>query len=169
MPELKKLLLNPSAYNKRTMEDIKRYIYIYKDKFEINVLLNELDSEIVEKEGYNLVKNVTSYGDYLKYTSDYVIDAGSLKSYFRRSSKNTWVSIWHGIPYKKMFIDFDEKSLNDGLEYAESYDIMISMSPYYTETFLRNSMLYSGEVKEIGSAKIDKLFASEEEILLAVQ
>ncbi|KZX10656.1 CDP-glycerol glycerophosphotransferase family protein [Methanobrevibacter filiformis] len=165
MLELKKILLVPSAYNKRALDDIKAYISIYKYKFEINVLINELDSVIIKKDGYNLVKNKTSYGAYLKYTSDYVIDAGSLNYNFKKSSKTKWVSIWHGVPYKKMFIDFDEKSLSGGIRYGKAYDMMISTSPYYTETFLRNSMLYSGEIRELGSAKIDKLFASEEEIL----
>ncbi|KZX17289.1 CDP-glycerol glycerophosphotransferase family protein [Methanobrevibacter filiformis] len=161
MSELKKILLVPTAYNKRALEDIERYISVYKHKFEINVLLNELDSLTIEKDGYNLVKNGTSYGRYLKHTSDYVIDAGSMNSGFKGSSKTKWVSVWHGIPYKKMFADFDEKSLNDGIKYSEAYDIMISMSPYYSETFLRNAMLYFGEIKELGSAKIDKLFANE--------
>lgn len=157
----KKLLLVPSDYNQRVLSDILPFVDFYKNKFEIFIILRDIEKDLIPKRDYTLVKNGSSFGEFLKFTSDYVIDAGTLNYGHRITDTTKWVSVWHGIPYKKMFVDLDIKHLPTAIRYNLAYDTMISMSEYYTETFLRKSLRYDGEVLQLGSAKIDKLFTVE--------
>lgn len=154
----KKLLLVPSDYNHRVMADISSFIKYYKDDFEIYIILRALDDDIIYKSTHTLIKNGTSYGEFLKFTADYVIDAGTMNYSYRITDTTKWVSVWHGIPYKKMFVDLDVKNLNTAIRYGLAYDCMISMSDFYTDTFLRKAMRYDGEILQIGCAKTDNLF-----------
>lgn len=152
----KKMVLIPSDYNERVMIDIIPYIKMYKEYFDIYVILNNQNKILHQIDGYKIVKNETSLADYLKFTADYLIDAGSVDFRYKVSDKSKWISIWHGIPYKKMFIDLDIKNLAITLRYSRAYDTMISMSPYYTN-FLKNSLLFSGKIIETKSPKIHYL------------
>lgn len=159
----KKILLVPSDYNPKVLSDILPFVSFYKDDFEIFIILRDIQQDIIAKSEYTLVKNGSSYGEFLKFTSDYVIDAGTLNYGHRITDTTKWVSVWHGIPYKKMFVDLDIKHLPTAIRYNLAYDCMISMSDYYTETFLRKSLRYDGEVLQLGSAKIDKLFEVDDD------
>ncbi len=154
----KKLLLVPSDYNHRAMADILPFVPFYSQNFDVYIIVRELAADIISESTYTLVKNGTSYGEFLKFTADYVIDAGSLNYGYRITDTTTWTSVWHGIPYKKMFVDLDIKHLATAIRYNLAYDSMISMSDYYTDTFLRGAMRYSGTIHQVGSAKTDKLF-----------
>ncbi|WP_423364076.1 CDP-glycerol glycerophosphotransferase family protein [Mycoplasma sp. P36-A1] len=162
----KNMILVPSNMNLKALGDVAPFIQYYKDDFNLYLLARNQEQDIVKKDGYYIVDGLSGFGQYLRYTSDYTIDAGVMRIPYKISPKQHWISVWHGIPYKKMFIDFDYTSLNHGLNYSNAYNTMISMSSYYTNTFLRNSLLFSGEVKEIGCAKVDNLFNnSTEEII----
>lgn len=152
-----KLLLVPSDYNHRVMADVSSFIEYYKDKFEIYIIVRELLSDIVYKSTHILVKNNTPYSSFLKFTADYVIDAGTMNYSYRITDTNTWISVWHGIPYKKMFVDLDKKHISGAVRYGMAYDAMISMSDFYTNTFLRKAMYYDGAILKIGCAKMDGL------------
>lgn len=158
----KKLLLIPSDYNHRVMADIDSFIQFYKNDFEIYIILRNLHDDIVYRSTHTLVKNGTSFGEFLKFTADYVIDAGTMNYSYRITDTNTWASVWHGIPYKKMFVDLDIKHLATAIRYNLAYDTMISMSDFYTDTFLRGAMRYDGKILQLGCAKTDKLFRQED-------
>lgn len=160
----KKLLLIPSDYNHRALADILPFVSYYSNDFDIYIILREIKHDIEKQQGYTLIKNGTSYGEFLKFTADYVLDAGTMNFGYRVSNEPTWVSIWHGIPYKKMFVDLDIKHLPGAIRYGLAYDSMISMSDFYTDTFLRGSMRYDGTIHQIGSAKIDKLLTTPKDI-----
>ena len=49
------------------------------------------------------------------------------------------------------------------LEYDYGVDLMVSPSKFYTEEFLRKSMLYNGEVLETAVSRTDSLFKNNEE------
>lgn len=157
----KKLLLIPSDYNHRVMADISPFIKYYKDFFEIYIILRNLDLDIIHKSTHTLIKNGTSYGEFLKFTADYVIDAGTMNYSYRITDTNKWVSVWHGIPYKKMFVDLDVKHLNTAIRYGLAYDCMVSMSKFYTDIFLKGAMRYDGEILQLGCAKADNLFDND--------
>lgn len=152
-----KILLIPSDYNHRAMGDILPFVEFYKQNFDIYIILRECKADLVREKDFTLVKNGTSFGEYLKFTSEYVIDAGTMNLYYKIAEKNKWVSVWHGIPYKKMFVDLDKKHLAGALRYNFAYDLMISMSDFYSETFLRKDMFYRGEIAQVGCAKVDPL------------
>ena len=160
----KKLLLIPSDYNHRALADILPFVSYYSNDFDIYIILREIKHDIEKQQGYTLIKNGTSYGEFLKFTADYVLDAGSMNFGYRISDEPTWVSVWHGIPYKKMFVDLDVKHLPGAIRYGLAYDSMISMSNFYTETFLRGAMRYDGTIHQVGSAKIDKLLTTPKDI-----
>lgn len=157
----KRLLLIPSDYNRRVMADILPFIKFYKDQFDIYIILRDLEEDIISEGTHTLIKNGTSYGEFLKFTADYVIDAGTMNFGYRITDAAKWVSVWHGIPYKKMFVDFDIQHLPNAIRYNLAYDCMISMSDFYTQTFLRGAMHYEGEILQIGCAKADKMFGTE--------
>lgn len=160
----KKLLLIPSDYNHRALADILPFVSYYSNDFDIYIILREIKHDIEKQQGYTLIKNGTSYGEFLKFTADYVLDAGSMNFGYRISDEPTWVSVWHGIPYKKMFVDMDIKHLPGAIRYGLAYDSMISMSDFYTETFLQGAMRYDGTIHQVGSAKIDKLLTTPKDI-----
>jgi cps6D len=153
----KKLLLIPSDYNHRVMADIMPFIEHYKYDFDIYIILRECDADIERRLNYTIVKNGTPYGEFLKFTADYVIDAGTMNAGYRITDTNKWISVWHGIPYKKMFVDLDIKHLSGAIRYGLAYDCMISMSDFYTNTFLKGAMRYDGIIHQVGCAKMDNL------------
>lgn len=154
----KVLTLIPSAYNHKAMGDIVNFIPHYKDKLKIVVISDLYDEDLIEIDDVQYVKAKTSLSDYYVYTSDYIIDAGAVNRHSKVWPKQKRISVWHGIPYKNMFIDLDEKYISSALNYQRSYDFMISPSSYYTESFLKSSMLYNGKVLEVGSSRCDSLF-----------
>ncbi|TNH00935.1 glycosyltransferase, partial [Pasteurellaceae bacterium USgator11] len=158
----KTLLLIPSDYNHRVMADIDSFIEYYKNDFDIYIILRHLNEDMVYRSTHTLVKNGSSFGEFLKFTADYVIDAGTMNYSYRITDTNTWASVWHGIPYKKMFVDLDIKHLATAIRYNLAYDCMISMSDFYTDTFLRGAMRYDGKILQLGCAKTDKLFRQED-------
>lgn len=158
----KTLLLIPSDYNHRVMADVDSFIEFYKNDFQVYVILRHLNEDIVYRSTHTLVKNGSSFSEFLKFTADYVIDAGTMNYSHRITDTNTWVSVWHGIPYKKMFVDLDIKYLATAIHYNLAYDCMISMSDFYTERFLRGAMRYDGKILKLGCAKTDKLFQSDD-------
>lgn len=158
----KNLLLIPSDYNDRVMADIDSFIEYYKNDFNIYIIIRHLSEDIVYRSTHTLVKNGSSFGEFLKFTADYVIDAGTMNYGYRITDTNTWVSVWHGIPYKKMFVDLDIKHLATAIRYNLAYDCMISMSDFYTDVFLRGAMRYDGKILQLGCAKTDKLFRQED-------
>ncbi|MFV0499925.1 MAG: CDP-glycerol glycerophosphotransferase family protein [Bacilli bacterium] len=155
--EKKKLLLIPSAFNSSVMGDVNLFIDIYKNKLDVYVISDMFKETIVKKDGVNYIKYRTDYAYYLIYTADYIIDAGSVNSSSKISPLQRRISVWHGIPYKKMFIDLDIKYLAESLNYSSCYDLMLSPSKFYTEKFLRNSMLYNGEVYETTMPRLNNL------------
>lgn len=158
----KTLLLIPSDYNQRVIADVDSFIEFYKNDFQIYIILRHLNEDIIYRSTHALVKNGSSFGEFLKFTADYVIDAGTMNYGYRITNTNTWVSVWHGIPYKKMFVDLDIKHLATAIRYNLAYDCMISMSDFYTERFLRGAMRYDGKILTLGCAKTDKLFQSDD-------
>lgn len=159
----KKLLLIPSDYNHRAMGDILPFVAHYADEFDVYIIIRDALNDVEKKQGYTLVKNGTSYGEFLKFTAEYVLDAGCLNLGYRVTDAVEWVSVWHGIPYKKMFVDLDIKHLPSAINYGLAYDSMVSMSDFYTETFLRGAMRYDGKIHQLGCAKVDKLVSSHQE------
>lgn len=166
--EVKKILtLVPTSYSKRALGDIINFVPFYKDDLDVNILVKDLEQPIIEREGYKLVDVDSEYGRYLKIASDFVIDAGSLDNNLRKGNHQKWVSVWHGIPYKKMFAATQPPNHEDATKYGNAYDCMISSSPYYTNRFLRESMLYRKDIYELGSSRMDSMFnKSEEDIKL---
>lgn len=156
----KVLLLIPSDYNHRVIADILPFIEFYKNDFDVYIILREVTSDIRYKNTHTLVKNGTPFAEYLKFTADYVIDAGTMNYSYRITNSNKWISVWHGIPYKKMFVDLDIHHLATAIRYNLAYDAMISMSDFYTHTFLRNALRYDGEILQLGCAKMDNLLNS---------
>ncbi len=156
----KKLVLIPSAYNSKVMGDIENFIKYYKDDFDVYVIY---DSEEKEVDNVKYLNKKNPYTLYLKLVADYIIDAGSINFKTRVCDTQKRVSVWHGIPYKKMFIDLDKKTILDTLEYAEGIDLMVSPCKFYTEEFLRKSMLYRGEILETAVSRTDSIFKSEKE------
>ena len=161
MKEYKKtLLLVPSAYNSKVMGDISNFIKFYKDKFDLYVIY---DKENKIDNGVTFLNKKDKKAVYLKYTADYIIDAGSINGNTRVSVSQKRVSVWHGIPYKKMFIDLGKEYVEEALEYGYGCDLMISPSKFYTEEFLRKSMLYNGDILETAVSRTDHLYKSDDE------
>lgn len=154
------LTLIPSAFNHKAMGDISNFIPFYKEQFSVVVISDLYDDDLVDIDGVKYIKARTSLSDYYIYTSDYIIDAGSVNRHSKVWQGQKRISVWHGIPYKKMFIDLDEKHISSALNYQNGYDLMVSPSKFYTEKFLNNSMMYNREVLEIGSSRCDSLFIS---------
>lgn len=153
----KKLLLIPSAYNSLVLGDVLPFIKMYKDEFDVCLISDLYNDSIVNKNDITYVKNGTEYAKYLIYTADYIIDAGSTNYSTKWSASQKRVSVWHGIPYKKMFTDFDPLYTSEALNYAMAYDLMLSPSKYYSENFLRNSMLYNGEILETTMPRLEPI------------
>lgn len=158
----KKLLLIPSAYNSRVMGDIENFIKYYKESFDVYVISDKYEDKIIEEDGVKYVSKKGSLASYLRYVADYIIDAGSVKGLTKLSNSQKRISVWHGIPYKNMFTKVDSKHYREALEYCYGMDLMISPSKFYSEKFLRESMLYDGEILETAISRTDSLFISEE-------
>lgn len=156
----KKVVLIPSAYNSKVMGDIENFIKYYKDIFDLYVLY---DKNNKEENGIKYYNKDDKYANYLIYVADYIIDAGSINGKTRVCNTQKRISVWHGIPYKKMFIDLDKSYVEEALEYDYGVDLMVSPSKFYTEEFLRKSMLYNGEVLETAVSRTDSLFKNNEE------
>lgn len=154
----KNIVLIPSAWNHKALGDVILFADHYKKDFSV-VVISDLYEELeVIVDEIKYIKARTSLSDYYVFTSEYIIDAGTLNRHSLVSQNQRRVSVWHGVPYKKMFVDLDKKHMYSALNYQRAYDTMISPSKYYTDKFLRDSMLYNGEVLEIGSSRIDSLF-----------
>ncbi|MDR1782114.1 MAG: CDP-glycerol glycerophosphotransferase family protein [Bacilli bacterium] len=165
--EIKKtLLLVPTAYSKSALGDVINFVDYYYQDFNVYIILKDISDDVhcLEHYRYKVVKDKTSLAENLKLTADYVIDAGTLNIHSKRNFHGKWVSVWHGIPYKKMFNDFAPEEINNTINYGNAYDVMISMSPFYTNTFLRKAMMYDGEILELGCSKIDSLFAQKNKV-----
>ena len=161
MQEFKKtLLLVPSAYNSKVMGDVSNFIKYYKDIFDVFVIY---DKENKVEDGVTYLNKKDKKATYLKYTADYIIDAGSVNGNTRVSTSQKRVSVWHGIPYKKMFTDLDIEYFEEALEYNYGCDLMVSPSKFYTEEFLRKSMLYNGEILETAVSRTDHLYKTQTE------
>ena len=154
----KKVVLIPSAYNSKVMGDVENFIKYYKDDFDVYVIY---DSDEKEVDGVKYINKKNKYADYLKVTADYIIDAGSINYRTRACNTQKRVSVWHGVPYKKMFIDVDPANAQEALEYDDGVDLMISPCKFYTEEFLRKAMLYNGEILETAVSRTDSLYKTE--------
>lgn len=162
MNNKKQLVLIPSAYNHKVMGDIENFIDYYMDKFEIYIICDKYKDNLKEENKVTYVNNKCSYAQYLKITADYIIDAGSINGFTKFSNSQKRISVWHGIPYKNMFVKLDSKYYKQALEYDYGIDLMISPSKFYTKKFLRESMLYEGNVLETAVSRTDSLFLSKE-------
>lgn len=148
--------LIPTSYSHRALNDIVNFAKILANTFEVVIILDEIIDLKIDK--VKLVKAHSYEAKYYLYTSEYIIDAGTTTRKDRVSSFQKRISVWHGTPIKKMFVDLSPKYVEDALNYAHGYDLMISPSKYYTDCFLKNSMLYTNEILEIGSSRMDNYF-----------
>ena len=157
-PSKRTLLLIPTDYSAAAVADIKPFIEFYADKFDVYLFVREKNEVVNKLQSCTVIINGDPYGEYLKFTADFIIDAGTLNFYYKIGDVPKWYSVWHGIPYKKMFVDLSLEHLTTGVRYGMAYDGMVSMSPYYSEVFLRKAMSYTGRIFEVGCAKVDALF-----------
>lgn len=164
MKTKKKLVLIPSAYNHRAMGDVENFIEYYKEDMDVYIITDqEMDGDELIEDGVTYVRKGAKKALYLEVTAEYIIDAGTISGTNKLSSTQKRISVWHGTPYKKMFVDLAREHIISGLDYASMFDLMVSPSAWYTEHFLRNSMLYDGEVLETAISRTDSLFLSDEE------
>lgn len=160
----KKIVLIPSAYNHKAMGDIENFIKYYKDPFDVYVITDvEYPGGEELKDGVLYVNKKEKKAKYLVATADYIIDAGTVGGRTKISASQKRISVWHGIPYKKMFSELDKKYIPDAIDYAEGYDLMVSPSEWYTKKFLQQSMLYGGKVLETAVSRTDSLFIDDEQ------
>ena len=158
----KKLVLIPSAYNERVLGDIENFIPYYKDKFDVYVITDvKRENPVTVVDGVKYVYSKSLMASYLRITSDYIIDAGTIAGKTKYSKTQKRISVWHGIPYKNMFVDLDKEHVVTALDYTYGIDLMVSPSKWYTDRFLRQSMLYDGEVLETSVSRTDSLFISD--------
>ena len=158
----KQLVLIPSAYNYKVMGDIENFIEFYKSNFDVYIICDKYEDEIVKEDDVTFVSNKSSYSDYLKITADYIIDAGSINGFTRASKSQKRISVWHGIPYKNMFTKLDHLFYKSAVEYDYGIDLMVSPSKFYSEKFLREAMLYEGEILETAVSRTDSLFIPDD-------
>lgn len=156
----RKIVLVPSAYKSSVLGDILPLAYYYKDIFDVYILSDLYKDDCKCENGINYVNHKSKFSKYLIYTSDYIFDAGSLNASTKVSKHQKRISVWHGIPYKRMFVDYDEKHYQEALNYAYGYDLMISPSKFYSEKFLRNSMLYNGEILEATMPRLENIISN---------
>ncbi len=158
----KRVILIPSAYNAAVLVDVIPFINYYRHDFDVYVISNKYSEDKVVVDDVNYVKNHTDYASYLICTADYLIDAGSVNATFKINAYQKRISIWHGIPYKNMFVKFDPLFYSAALMYSDMYDLMLSPSKYYTNKFLRDSMLYDGEVYETTMPRLENIIKSKD-------
>ena len=164
MKAKKKVLLIPSAYNHKALGDIEGFIPFYKDDFDVYVITDEEypnDETVVD--GVHYVTKKTSKSRYLEVTSDYVIDAGTITGSNKMDITQKRVSVWHGIPYKSMFVELGREHIITALDYATNFDLMVSPSKWYSERFLRDMMLYDGEILETCVSRTDSLYLTDQQ------
>ncbi len=157
-----KLILTPPSYSKNSINDTKPFIDLYKEQFDVYVITDRYNEIIREIDDAFYVNKNSTYARYIEITADYVIDAGAVTSRTNYLKTQYRVSVWHGVPYKKMFTEMGSKFLPHALNYTRGYDMMVSPSSNYSKSFLNEAMLYSGEILEVGSARCDNLYISEE-------
>ena len=159
--EIKKsVVLIPSAFNSKVMGDIEHFIKFYKNDFDVYVIW---DKETKDIDDVHYINKGDPKAQYLILTSDYVIDAGSVNGKTKINMHQKRISVWHGIPYKKMFVDLDPTNVEGALNYDYGVDLMVSPSKFYTEEFLRKSMLYNGEILETAVSRTDSLYLTDKE------
>lgn len=142
----KKVVLIPSAYSGKVLNDIMVLAKFYCKDFDVYII-SDLYEQRTVIDGITYVKPHIPFSRYLISCADYLIDAGASKARSRISARQKRVSVWHGIPYKKMYFDLKNVSLEE-LEYSLGYDLMLSPSKFYSENYLRKSMKYPGEIFE---------------------
>ena len=146
------------------MGDIEGFIPLYKNDFDVYVITDEIIPKWeMEIDGVHYVQKGTRKAVYLEVTADYVIDAGTISGSNKYSNTQKRICVWHGTPYKKMFRDLGEEHIVTAYDYASAIDLMVSPSEWYTNRFLRQSMLYSGEVLETAASRTDSLFIDDAE------
>ena len=154
----KSLVLVPSAYKSSVLGDVINFVDFYKNDFDVSILVNDIQEEQIEKDGYRIVNVRRPLGKYIRATADYVIDAGTLNNRLKFPHTAKWYSVWHGVPYKRMFLDIKEMdTAKVTAGYVSAYDAMISSSAFYTNTFLRGALGYTGEIHELGCSRIDSI------------
>lgn len=157
----RKMIIAPPAFNYKAIGDVINYINYYKPLLDVYLLVKGFEN-IKKVDGYTIVNPNTSFGKYLKLTAEYIIDAGGIKSDYKASHSQFWISISYEDSNKKMFVDIEEDIFFSAIKYGNVYDCMISSSPYYTNTFLKSSMKYRKEIKELGSSRVDTLINFDE-------
>ncbi|WOO86626.1 CDP-glycerol glycerophosphotransferase family protein [Mollicutes bacterium LVI A0039] len=157
----KTVVLIPSAWSSKALGDVILFADYYKHDFNVVVISDLYEEESMEIDGVNYVKAKTGLADYYIYTAEYLIDAGTANRHSWVYPGQRRVSVWHGVPLKKMFTELHIRHLYSSLNYEYCYDTMISPSEYYTKNFLRESMKYNGNILEIGSSRADNLFIDE--------
>lgn len=157
----KKVVLIPTAYNHRAISDVINFIDFLNKDFDVYLIIDEVEEVIIDKYVY-LIKSGSDFAKYLLYTAEYIINAGKSIGAYKISDNQYWISVWHGIPYKKMYIDYNEKYYKDALVYSDPFDMMISMSPFYTKTLIRGALMYDGPILEIGCSKVDAIFNQQQ-------
>lgn len=150
----------PTAYNSKALDDIYGLMEYYKKTFDVYLVSDKYKKEKICKNFITYVKPKSNLAKYLYATSDYIIDAGTISNRKLNVAQKR-ISVWHGIPYKNMFVKLGAQELYDSIKYEYVYDLMISPSKFYTNDFLRDSMLYKGEILETAIPKTDNLFISE--------
>lgn len=159
----KKIVLAPSAYKSSVLGDVAPFIEYYKNDFDVYLISDMHSKEIICEDGVYYVNNKSDYAKYLIFTSDYIIDAGATAFLTKVSTSQKRVSVWHGIPYKKMFTQLDVKNVTPSLNYAMAYDLMLSPSKYYSDDFLKKSMLYDGEIYETTMPRLKYILDNDNE------
>ena len=166
MQQKKKIVLLPSAYSHRAMGDIENFIKYYRDYFEVYVITDLRHTpgawETIE-DGVHYVYKGAPQAYYLIIVADYIIDAGTVGGDTKINESQKRISVWHGIPYKKMFVDYGREHIVTALDYTYGFDLMVSPSQWYSNHFLRDSMLYDGPILETAVSRTDSLYLSDSE------
>lgn len=152
-----RVVLIPAKYNILCLNDIENIIINLKSIVQVVVICDKyVDYKIVD--GVYYVNPNSDLTKYFIYTSEFIIDSGESYYLSKVYSKQKRISVWHGIPYKKLFTEYSPKFYNAALNYSSKFDIMISSSDYYTQKFLKETLHYKGEILEIGSPRFDCAF-----------
>ncbi|MDR0912194.1 MAG: glycosyltransferase [Methanobrevibacter sp.] len=157
----KQLLILPPGCKESNISDVMPIIDFYKDFFEINVLINEnsrnfrkigktkeykhLNDCFIETKDYNMIISYSDYGNFLKYTSDYVVDFANFPSFLKPSKTAKWVSFVTDA-LTKMFLDYDFESINKRIGDMGTYNELFLLTPVITSSFLRKSFFYNGKI-----------------------
>lgn len=152
----KLMLLIPENYKMSNIEKILPFYEIYKDVFDIKVLVE--NPHLYPNVDINeLIDSSSDYATYLIFTADFVIDAGAVKSFKRKESNAKWISIGNGVQPLKNYINGKTERLEEIIEYSYKYDIMFSNSDFYSENYLRNELYFENKIEKIGFAYTDNI------------